>query len=228
MFTAAEYRLIRENCLADLQKLLAMLNMSEPNWNVGDEFRIYEKVDEGIIERVCRLMKSESVIEGYTKLMTLGGLPFDYSETDNELLATILKNKDYVMRGATQAVSTKQTVTENRPQKITKTVEEKKPKPAFIAGGIGLILIGIGIAIYNAVAEDADIGMAVILIPIVAGVAGLIIGFNGETVTKTVTVDGPPAQKKVTAETKKAAFTESEIRQVFEILSQINKIVRSI
>ena len=77
MFTAAEYRLIREKCPGDFQKLLAKLGIAEPNWNSGDEFRIYEKVDDEIIFRLCQLMKSESIIDGYTKLLKFGGVQRD-------------------------------------------------------------------------------------------------------------------------------------------------------
>ena len=221
MFTAAEYRLIREDCLSEMQKLLSMLNISEPNWNGGDEFRIYEKVDDEIINRVCRLMKSESIIDGYTKFMKFGNLHFDYSETDNELLATILKNKNAVMHGATQAVhSTQEKVVEPKSQKITKTVEKKILQPQFIVVGVVLVIIAIFLAI-----QDMTIGA------IIAGVLGLAsaaFGINGKTVTETITVDGAPVQNKTTSVTKKAEFTNSEIQKVFEVLTQIQKIISSI
>lgn len=219
MFTAAEFRLIREKCLSDFQKLLAMLNINEPNWNGGDEFRIYEKVDDEIVNRVCRLMKSESIIEGYTNLMTFGGLHFDYSETDNELLATIIQNKDSVMRGATQAIvqSTPQ-VTTSKPQKITKTVEKKILLPGFIV--VGILLIIVGIALSDSI---GTIGAGI------AGVLGFIslaLGFKGKIIQETITVDGAPVQTQVnSSEVQKAPFTQSEIQKVIEVLTQINKVV---
>ena len=96
MFTAAEFRLIRENCPAQLNALLKNLNIPIPDWQSGDEFALYEKLDDAIVKQICRRLKSESVIEGYTNLMTLGGLHFDYSETDNELLTTILQNQETI------------------------------------------------------------------------------------------------------------------------------------
>ena len=221
MFTAAEYRLIRENCLSDLQKLLAMLNISEPNWNGGDEFRIYEKVDDEIINRVCRLMKSESIIDGYTKLMKFGNLHFDYSETDNELLATILKNKNSVMHGATQAVqSTQEKVVETKPQKITKTVEKKIFLPGFIVVGVMFIIVAVVLMM-----QDLTIGA------VIAGVLGLIssaLGINGKTIKENVESESASVQKSVTSATQKAEFTSAEIQKVFEVLSQIHKIICSI
>ena len=221
MFTAAEYRLIREDCLPEMQKLLAMLNISEPNWNGGDEFRIYEKVDDEIINRVCRLMKSESIIDGYTKFMKFGNLHFDYSETDNELLATILKNKNSVMHGATQAVqSTQEKVVETKPQKITKTVEKKIFLPGFIVVGVMFIIVAVVLMI-----QDLTIGA------VVTGVFGLIssaFGINGKTVKENVEVNGAPVQKQTNSVTQKAEFTNAEIQKVFEVLSQIHKIICSI
>ena len=175
MFTAAEFRLIRENCLSDLQKLLSMLNIKEPNWQSGDEFVIYEKLDDEIVERVCRLMKSESVIEGYTNLMTFGGLHFNYSETDNELLATILQNQNAVKRGATQSVTVQQTTTEMQPQKVTKTVERKVMQPLFIVVGIALIIAG--------VALSNSIGIIGAAVAGLIGFGSLGLGINGKKLT---------------------------------------------
>ena len=221
MFTAAEYRLIRENCLADLKKLLAMLHISEPNWNDGDEFRIYEKVDDEIVNRVCRLMKSESVIDGYTKLMKLGNLHFDYSETDNELLAAIVKNRTSVISGATQAVqSTQEKTVETKPQKITKTVEKKILLPGFIVVGAVLILAAVILMI-----QDLTIGA---IVAGILGFIGLISGFNGKVVKETVETEGKPLQNKSAPVTNKAEFTDAEIQEVFGVLTQIHKIIRSI
>lgn len=221
MFTAAEYRLIRGECLSDLRKLLAMLNISEPNWNGGDEFRIYETVDDEIINRVCRLMKSESIIDGYTKFMKFGNLHFDYSETDNELLATILKNKNAVMRGATQAVqSTQEKVVETKPQKITKTVEKKIFLPGFIVVGVVFIIAAVVLMVQD-----------LAICAVIAGVLGLIssaFGINGKTVKENVEVNGAPVQKQTNSVIQKAEFTNAEIQKVFEVLSQIHKIICSI
>ena len=221
MFTAAEYRLIREDCLPEMKKLLAMLNISEPNWNGDDEFRIYEKVDDEIINRVCRLMKSESIIDGYTKFMKFGNLHFDYSETDNELLATILKNKNAVMHGATQAVqSTQEKVVGTKPQKITKTVEKKIFLPGFIVVGVVFIITAVVLMI-----QDLTIGA---VIAGILGVISLAVGINGKTEKENVEEDGVPVQKQTTSVTKKAEFTNAEIQKIFEVLSQIHKIICSI
>ena len=90
MFTAVEFKLIREKCPEKLDALLANLKIEKPNWNVGDEFRIYEKLDDEIVSKVCQLLKSNAVIVGYEKLLAMGDLKFDYSKTDNEILNEVL------------------------------------------------------------------------------------------------------------------------------------------
>ena len=57
MFVAAEFQSIRRLCLPALEKLLEKLSIPIPDWN-GDEYRIYEKLDESITENICALMKS--------------------------------------------------------------------------------------------------------------------------------------------------------------------------
>ena len=221
MFTATEFRLIREKCLPDLQNLLAMLNIPEPNWDSGNEFKIYEKLDDEIVKRVCQFMKSESIIDGYTKLMTLGGLKFKYSETDNELLAKILQNKEKVMRGATQAVhSAQETITESQPQKIQKTIEKKVLLPGFIICGIVLIIAGIALSDFIG---TIGAGIAAIL-----GLISAALGFKGKIEKETVEIEGAPVQKKVVSETKIAPFTRTEIQQIFQVLIQIDTVIRAI
>lgn len=109
MFTAAEFRLIRERCPDKLNVLLKNLGIEKPNWNDDKEFEIYAKLDDEIVNRICRRMKSESIIEGYTNLMTLGGLHFDYSETDNELLSTILADKEKIQNGLEEKLTEAET-----------------------------------------------------------------------------------------------------------------------
>lgn len=98
MFTADEFQLIRSHCLPDLEKFLKQISVPIPNWNSGDEFRIYDKVGGEITNKMCRLLKSNSVVEGYTKLLKLGNISYDFSETDNELLEKIISNKEKIFQ----------------------------------------------------------------------------------------------------------------------------------
>ena len=94
MFTAGEMQLIRKNCPKDFESLLRSLSISNPDFASGDEYRIYEKLDNELEKKIGRLMKSPSAVEGYTKLLNLGGVAYNYSELDNELLAKVVANKD--------------------------------------------------------------------------------------------------------------------------------------
>ena len=96
MFVAAEFQSMRRLCLSDLEKLLEKLLIPIPDWN-GDEYRIYEQLDNDITRSICALMESSSIIEGYTNLLKLGGIPYDYSETDNELLDKIILNGNKIL-----------------------------------------------------------------------------------------------------------------------------------
>lgn len=79
----------------ELETLLKELSIPV-DWN-GDEYRIYEKIDPYITKEICDRMKSESIFNGYTNLLKLGDIPYDFSETDNELLDKIISNGDKIL-----------------------------------------------------------------------------------------------------------------------------------
>ena len=59
-------------------------------------YRVYEELDADLMRQICALMKSPSVIVGYTTLLDIGGVAYDYSETDNELLAKVVANRNKI------------------------------------------------------------------------------------------------------------------------------------
>ena len=95
MFVAAEFQSMRRLCPSELEKLLEELSIPV-DWS-GDEYRTYEKVDAYITKEICDRMKSESIFDGYTNLLKLGNITYDYSETDNELLDKIISNGDKIL-----------------------------------------------------------------------------------------------------------------------------------
>ena len=97
MFSAAEMQLIRANCLNEFEKLLKRLSIPTPDWNAKDEFKIYDDVDADLTDRICKLMKSETLYDGYTNLLKLGGVSYDYSESYNQLLDMIIANRDKII-----------------------------------------------------------------------------------------------------------------------------------
>lgn len=100
MFAAGEFQLIRSKCLTELKMLLNQLSIPMPNINDGNEFQIYEELDNDISKAICRMLKSDSIIDGYSKLLKLGNVDYDFSETDDELLRKILNNKDSIIQNS--------------------------------------------------------------------------------------------------------------------------------
>ena len=100
MFTTATFQLIQKHCSTEFKNLLARLEI-EVNWS-GDEFRIYDKLDADLTEKICGLMKSSTIIDGYMNLLDLGGIAYSYNEPD-ELLGKVVANKDKILDAVRKA-----------------------------------------------------------------------------------------------------------------------------
>lgn len=100
MFTSATFQLIQKHCSTEFKNLLARLEI-EVNWS-GDEFRIYDKLDADLTEKICGLMKSSTIIDGYMNLLDLGGIVYSYNEPD-ELLGKVVANKDKILDAVSKA-----------------------------------------------------------------------------------------------------------------------------
>ncbi len=239
MFTAAEIQLIRAHCPSDFDALLRELSVSV-DWS-GDEYRVYEKLDDDISRRLSEQMKSSSVTAGYMTLLKLGGVPCDYSDTDNELLAKIVANKNKILRGLEtlpKFVETEEThtispqpkppSTQTRMQTVTK--EEHFTLAGPIILGVILIVAGV-IVVFN---FDSTVGGAVLA---VLGLMSATAGIRGKTVRTTSSVpvtekvpDVPQPVKKATPVRKeiKPPFTSQELQKILDMLTQVDKIVRAI
>ena len=99
MFTVSAFKLMRRNCKEDLDKLLDLLRINKPNWDRDDEFKISKDLDNKIDKKLCALLKSDSDIDGYAKLLEIGNVKFSFSETRKELLEKILANRDKILQG---------------------------------------------------------------------------------------------------------------------------------
>ena len=99
MFTASAFNLIKRNCPKDLDKLLRLLDI-KIDWKHGDEFEIAKKLDDELDKKICALLKSDSDLAGYAKLLDMGGIEFSISETRKERLAKIIANRDKILQGA--------------------------------------------------------------------------------------------------------------------------------
>ena len=243
MFVAAEFQSMRRICLTELEKLLKIFSIQVPDWS-GDEYRIYEKLDTELERKTCALMKSSSIIEGYTNLLKLGGIGYDFSELDSELLRKIVANKEKILRGLenlpkfieveVEQSPEPQPIMPSRPsQPKTKTITNEEhvtlKGPIFL--GIFLIVVGLAVTFMLGI-------FGVILI--VLGAASLIAGVRGKTVqtSKTVTVEEkipapqpvaqPVRQKQIVRREVKPPFTRNELQRVLDVLAQVDKIVRAI
>ncbi len=96
MFTASAFNLIKRNCPEDLDKLLRLLDI-KIDWKHGDEFEIAKKLDDELDKKICALLKSDSDLAGYAKLLDMGGIEFSISETRKERLAKIIANRDRIL-----------------------------------------------------------------------------------------------------------------------------------
>ena len=243
MFTAATFQLIRNNCQTEFDTLLKKLSI-KVDW-AGDEFRVYDRLDAELTKKICGLMKSPTIIDGYMSLLALGGVAYDYSETDNELLRKIIANGDKILRGLenlpkfveveVEPFYEPQPITPPRPsQPKTKTItnEEHVTLKGPIILGIFLIVVGLAVTFMLGI-------FGIILI--VLGVASLIAGVRGKTVKTTTTVPieekipvasqpvaQPVRQKQIVRKEVKPPFTRDELQKTLDVLTKVDKIVRAI
>lgn len=104
MFKATDFKLILRNCPEELDKLLQLLKISPQNFNDGNEFDIYDKLDKEIDEKFCELLNCKSDLDGYAKLLDIGGIKFGLSETRNNMLKKVLANREKILQGAAAQV----------------------------------------------------------------------------------------------------------------------------
>ena len=98
MFSVSAFKLMRRNCPEDLDKLLKLLAVDQPNWELDDEFKIAQELDNEIDKKLCALLDSDSDIDGYAKLLERGEVEFSFRETRKELLEKILANRGSILR----------------------------------------------------------------------------------------------------------------------------------
>ena len=241
MFVAAEFQSIRRLCPSELETLLKKLSISKPDWS-GDEYRIYEQLDNDITRKICAAMKSSSVIEGYTNLLKIGGVSYDYSETDNELLRKIVANGDKILRGLENLPKFVEVEVPSEPQPQPTPSRHSQPKTKTVTNEehitlkgpiiLGVVLIVVGFA------GTFILGIGGIMLALL-GVASLIAGVRGKTVKTTTTVPveekiSPPPQpvnqpaRQIVRKEVKPPFTRNELQKVLDVLAQVDKIVRAI
>ena len=107
MFKATDFKLIRQDCPEELKELLQLMKIKMPDFNNGDEYEIYNKLDNDIDKIFCSKLNCKSDLDGYAKLLDIGGIKFDLSETRNNMLKRVLANRDKILQGAAAQVINK-------------------------------------------------------------------------------------------------------------------------
>ena len=212
MFTAATLQLIRKNSSAEFETLLNRLGI-ETDLS-GNESQLYEKIDGELTRKICGLMKSPTIIDGYMNLLDLGGVTYSYSETDSELLGKIVANRDKILRGFDKVSE----VVEVKPQPPKPRTTTKTEPPSWGLRIFGVVLILAGI-----------VGLFLLgIVSLLAIIAGFVLIYLGRE--KTVTVESPPNPQptRQAIEAKKTPFTRNELQKTLDVLAQVNKIVRAI
>lgn len=92
MFTLSEIEIIMQKRRGEMMTLLRELGLGGVGQNWQEEF------DSFLTDKVCRLMKSDSVFEGYSFLLRAADIPQSYSETEKEKLAKIAANRPEIER----------------------------------------------------------------------------------------------------------------------------------
>ena len=105
MFTSADFSLIRRKCLPNLENLLNLMEIPIPNWSSNDEFKLYAKLDDDITKKLCQLMKSLSIVDGYSYLLKLGNIEYDFTDTNKDLLNKIVNNASKIIYGCRSSVN---------------------------------------------------------------------------------------------------------------------------
>lgn len=236
MFSEAEMQLIRANCLHEFEELLKRLSIPTPAWNAKDEFKIYDDVDADLTDRICKLMKSETPYDGYTNLLKLGSVPYDYSEAYNQLLGMVVANKDRILRGLERMpkyVEVEEETVEPPPPPSEPKMRTITKEEHFTLRGpiiLGVLLIVAGLACMFAL---GFVGGAIVA---VLGAISIGLGVRGKTVKTTTTVPvtdnslSPQPVRKSSRVRKevKPPFTRSELQKTLDVLTQVDKIVRAI
>lgn len=252
MFTAATFQLIRKQ--PEFDTLLKKLSI-KVDW-AGDEFRVYDRLDAELTKKICGLMKSPTIIDGYMSLLDLGGVAYDYSETDNELLRKIIANGYKILRRLenlpkfveveVESSYEPQPITPPRPsQTKTKTVTHEEHITLKGPIILGVLLIGVGLAFaFNfddgIVMDEETIYVVGGALSIALGIISAGLGLRGKTVRTTSSVPvtekvptpqpvaQPVRQKQIVRKEVKPPFTRNELQKTLDVLAQVDKIVRAI
>ncbi|MBQ7216414.1 MAG: hypothetical protein IJS39_10585 [Synergistaceae bacterium] len=95
MFTLSEFMIVRDKCPEEMKALLEMLGIRFEGW---DRITAYsQNLDGEITRKVCSLMHSRTLSEGYSELLDSIGAAFRAGNPD-EMLASVVENSAEIVR----------------------------------------------------------------------------------------------------------------------------------
>ena len=98
MFTLSELKLVRDKCPEEMKTLLEMLRIDFEGW---EKITAYpQNLDGEITRRICTLMHSRTLSEGYSVLLESAGIAFRVGNPD-EMLAAVVENRAEILKAVT-------------------------------------------------------------------------------------------------------------------------------
>ena len=192
-FILTAFILMQKLCPSERDKLLRQLNIPIPDFahfNDND----YTSLNKKIYQKICEMMDSQSDIEGYEKLLKLGGMERN-NDTRRECIARIVANREKIL----------QEVTKQTDDKISDETNSSSYLPLII----GIIFLAVGIS-YALISDEPN--FFIISAGCIIGLA--IIGFS---LFDDNNKSEPQSQTTTT-------LSVEQIKNILPILEQINKI----
>lgn len=213
MFKATDFRLIRRHCPDELNKLLQLLKIPAPNFDDGDEFEIYNKLDRAIDEKFCALLNCKSDLDGYAKLLDCGGIEFDSGETRNGMLKKILANREKILHG--KSVTARSQTVKLTCRHAAKSFDFKTVAPRPIQNSVKTILENLT-SVEQIVALEKTFSLRADAEQQIKNIVAAELGNVDEILLAVVPASAPPKKSDSPA--------QNVDEETFALLEQINKI----
>ena len=142
MFTLSEFKLVRDKCPEEMKTLLEMLRIDFEGWDAITAYP--QNLDGEITRRICTLMHSRTLSEGYSVLLESAGIAFRVGNPD-EMLAAVVENRAEILKAVTGQADkfTFSTMQEVSMQRFVQTVNALYHEAVEASrGGYGKLLDG--------------------------------------------------------------------------------------
>lgn len=192
-FILTAFILMQKLCPDERNKLLRQLNIPIPDFSHFNDDD-YTALDKKIYQKICKMMESNSDIEGYEKLLELGGMERN-NDIRRDCIAKIVANREKILQG----------VTKQTEDKISNEADSSSHLSSIV--GVIFLVVGIGYTLISNEPKFSITGAACII-----GLA--VIGFN---------LFDDNDKPELQSQTENTLSIE-QIKNILPILEQINKI----